>query len=750
MDSKNEIIIEVNKITTPITSSLLETFPKEVREEFLEIIESTEFIKHLISRDRKYAKNLEKDSSGKILIDVTKPHILEDIDYFRPAALHFEKYGCYTKLYPNKNPNSEYYRFWKEETRRCYEGYIRESDGEWIPGDFYFYLNYCPIVKVIKKENSKRGQRIVGFPEFYDGDYLVFHYLEQSFNLGHHSDILKSRGKGYSFKGGGALAKSFILGDTEIASNNIKAYAIANEKEYLVKDGILNKFVDTIDFIAEHTPFPRLRIKNSLKDMHWKLGYIDSLQKIEKGKKNEVIGVTLKNDPQKARGKRGSRILWEENGKFPCFLQAWQIARPSVEEDNIAFGQMVAWGTGGTEGADFIGASKMFYNPEAFNVHALPNVYDKNSDSQFNKCAFFHPVYLNVRGCFDKNGNSDVVKALLEELLAQHKIRKSSSDPNTLIQFKAERPIFPTDALMRKEGSIFPVADLKEYLATIIPQQNSFVSGHFTGELIIDKDGTVKLDPTIEKYPIRDFPLKDNKDKAGAIEIFQKPFTSNNQIPFGRYIAGLDPYDDDESSTNSLGSLIMMDSVTNRIVAEYTGRPRTAKEFYEICYRLLKYYNAICNYENDKKGFFAFMDHKNALHHLADNPQILKDMQMIKLGYYGNKAKGTNSSKQVNMFGRRLLADWLLEPAYGLDIEEDPENEESKIKTYLNLHTLRSIGLIKELIAWHPDINADRVSAMGMLMILKADRDKIIESYTKEMIDEKINDPFFRRFDKKL
>lgn len=103
------------------------------------------FIRRLIAPDRKRAIDLPKDSKGRIIIDVTQPHIIEDTDYFRPSAIKFQKNGRYTDLRPNPNPNSEYGKWIREEVRRCYEGYVREYDGEWITGDMYFFLNYCPI-----------------------------------------------------------------------------------------------------------------------------------------------------------------------------------------------------------------------------------------------------------------------------------------------------------------------------------------------------------------------------------------------------------------------------------------------------------------------------------------------------------------------------------------------------------------------------------------------------------------------------
>ena len=183
---------------------------------------------------------------------------------------------------------------------------------------------------------------------------------------------------------------------------------------------------------------------------------------------------------------------------------------------------------------------------------------------------------------------------------------------------------------------------------------------------------------------------------------------------------------------------MILDRFTDRIVAEYTGRPRTAVEFYDICIRLLEFYSATANNESDKKGIFGYFSNKNKLNLLCDTPQILKDKQLIKdTNLYGNKAKGTNSNKEINKWGRRLQADWLVQPAYG-------EEETGK----LNMHKIRSIGYLKELIAWNPDMNADRVSAMGMLMIYREDLAKFeIRQFSKK-VQTKARDKFFSRNEK--
>ena len=172
--------IQTNKYQTPITDELLEKYPEEVREQLFDFINNVDFIKWLISPNRPYAKDCPHDEDGRVIVDLAHPHIVQDMDYFRQPALHFIKHGCYTFLRPNSNPHSEYRKFWAEEKRRCYEGYVRESDGEWITGYCYWFLNYNPMMinRIIK--GTKRAERVESFPYFFEGIYWRFHYLQQA------------------------------------------------------------------------------------------------------------------------------------------------------------------------------------------------------------------------------------------------------------------------------------------------------------------------------------------------------------------------------------------------------------------------------------------------------------------------------------------------------------------------------------------------------------------------------------------
>ena len=144
----------LNEFQTPLDSELVKSLPKEAYSELITTLETVEFASWMASSERGSASEQPRDDTGKIIIDITKPHIVEDVDFFRQPAIHFKKYGRYTDITPNRNKNSEYGLFWKEEIDRWRNGLVRESDGEWIPGAFYLYLNYDHIWKVIERKTA--------------------------------------------------------------------------------------------------------------------------------------------------------------------------------------------------------------------------------------------------------------------------------------------------------------------------------------------------------------------------------------------------------------------------------------------------------------------------------------------------------------------------------------------------------------------------------------------------------------------
>lgn len=753
--------IKMNKYQTELTEELVNSLPQEVQDQLFDIINNVEFVKRLISPTREYAKDRPRDGKGRIIVDLVNPHILENMDYFRPSAIHYEKYGTFTNLRPNANPNSEYGKWIREERRRIWDGYVRESDGEWVTGYLYWFLNYSPMMlskireykdKDGKKRKSKRADRVESLPECWEGIYWRFHCLDQAsngglynnFEGGQHMAELASRGKGKSYSLASILNHIFVVGENKDAHEKVKGVVTAYQKEYLTKDGVLNKFVDMANFCATNTQFPRKRLKNSLQEMTWTMGYKDMELDIERGTQNTVLGVSSKDDESKLRGKRAAKILIEEFGTFPRLVDLYNVLLPSVQDGDIIFGQIYMLGTAGDNESDFAGAQEIMYNPRGYNMYALPNVFDKYNQGK-PYFVFFFPGYVNRKGCYNEDGVSDIIKALIEILMNRYRVKYNSTDPNTIIKTIAEVPITPAEAIVKTGVNMFPVADLTERIGQLDSNPTEY-NDVYVGDLVFGKDGQVEYKPT-SAQPIRDFPHKDNKIE-GAIEIFQMPeIDKNTNKPYNdRYILGADPYDDDESNTMSLGSIFVLDLWTDRIVAEYTGRPSFADDYYEICRKLCLFYNGRLNYEYNKKGLFSHFSTRNSLYLLTDVLDFLKEKQMMKDGI-GNKSKGTNASPAINAYARSRLRSWLLSPVPVIQTIDG----ESKEVMVPRLFTVRNRALLKELINYNSEGNFDRISAMGMLMLLR--EDKMIKYQGNVGRDRQENaensydgeDPFFKR-----
>ena len=360
------------------------------------------------------------------MVDFNK-HI-DNSSKFRQAALFFQEHGCYT-LAPRGT--TDYNAYWDRETDRCLNGYVAD-DGDAITGYHYFYLNYSPIMKLEEVEYTDRygnkrtrRERIFGFPRFWDSDYYYFNAIEEAETLGKHMAVLKCRQRGYSFKGASMLVRNYEL------IPGSKNFAVASEQKFLVGDGILTKAWQIMDFIDKNTDWSKQRLTSTRMERVSGFKVKDELGKeTEQGYLSAITGITLKNDPERLRGTRGKLVLFEEGGKFPNLETAWRVEQPAVEtDDGHAFGLLIAFGTGGTEGASFDGLKNMFYHPDAFNILGFPNIWDDGAENT--KCGFFAPAYWNMEGddedgnpkFMDKDGNSLVDKAIEELINQRNKVK---------------------------------------------------------------------------------------------------------------------------------------------------------------------------------------------------------------------------------------------------------------------------------------------------------------------------------------
>lgn len=725
-------IIETNEFQTKITKELLEQYPEEVQTWFMDFMDTVPLLKWMIG-ERPRAKDLERDEFGRIIVDITHPHILEDMDYFRPAIKFYLENGAYSLLRPNSNPNSEYGKWFKEEVRRCREGYVREYDGEWVTGLMYWYLNYCPIM--ISQKSKKTGivHRVEGFPAMWEGVYYRFHYIEQARRAGKHCVELARRGCGKSYGLAGIMSHNLILGEDSEATRRVTTVLTAYTKEYLAqKDGTFSKFTPIIDFTAVHTEFPRLMLTRRAADMLWVMGYKDN-NKNERGSLNSVMGVSVKDDEGKVRGKRGF-ILFEEMGNYPNFKDVWDNVRDSVKNGEDVFSLMYAVGTSGDEESDFSSIRTILYKPDSYEVLALKNVYDK-AGKGVDKFAYFFPSYISREGCMDENGNSDVVKALLQILMERYMV-KQGGDAASFLKRVAQMPVTPEEAIMRVRSTFFPTVMLNERIRQLDSLPHVY-DDIYVGQLI-EVNGKVEFRSTND-VPIREYPV-DNTTR-GALEIYEMP---PENCPRNRFCIGVDPVDNDKAESQSLMSIIVFDLFNDQIAAEYTGRQEYAESGYEIVRLLAIFYNAMVIYESNRRMMYAYFSKKRCLWMLADCPEWIKAKGLVKYSMFGSSAKGVSVNAALISTGIDLINDWMKKP---IPMEVEDERGEKHVEMVPIVYTIRNRAFLQECVSYAPEKNTDRVSAMFQVMFYREEYNILYGGAGAEQSDEKdaSDDEFFSR-----
>lgn len=659
----------------------------------------------------------------------------ENTDKFRPAAIHFQQHGEYTSA---PRGTTAYREYWDEERKRCLYGYTAE-DGERITGYHYFYLNYCPIVLVKevdainnKGENVIKQIKVRDFPKFYDFDKYFFDIIEECENTGKHLAVLKSRRKGYSYKIASMLNRNFYF------IPDSKGYAVASLKDYLIKDGILTKAWDMMDFIDDNTAWGKKRQKIDSK-MHKRSSLIidrgDGI-KTEIGYKSEIIGITLGNNPEAARGMSGKLMVFEEGGKFPNLKQAWQIARPSMEQGSITHGILIVFGTGGSEDSDFEGLKDIFYEPDAYGCLEIENIWEE--ENSLRPSGFYVPYSSNLDGedddgnpFMDNQGNSLFSSCKNYILKERQKVISGASDRTMIDRYVAERSLTPSEACLNVSTNIFPKEEMLAHLANL-KNSTKLREMKQVGDLIFDGTGKVVWYPSNEPKDLIKYRLKPDDNKKGQVVIWEHPIDSP---PYGLYVLGVDPYDHDKSTTNSLLSVFVYKrfstiSDSGRIlVAEYTGRPDFAEDAYEIVRKLALYYSGTILYENQCKGLFPYFASKHSEYLLADQPDIIKDI--IRFSNV-SRGKGIHMTKEIKIWMEGKIRQWLIE-------EISPG-----IK---RLTTIMSEPLLEELISYNDKGNFDRVIAFGLCLIYEEELFRIIVKKHRKDINDRLvfKEPIFQQ-----
>jgi hypothetical protein len=402
---------------------------------------------------------------------------------------------------------------------------------------------------------------------------------------------------------------------------------------------------------------------------------------------------TFRNNPLAGNAGRPNLVVLDEIGFFQLIvetLEALEGSQASKEKKTLV---TMLLGTGGyTSGSSVLYAEKVFRDPAQYNCLEFEDEWENTG-----KICHFVPI-THTRTKHKKGPNliTDEASALLEEQI----IRKAKKGDTKAFQaYITNNPILPSEIFLVPEGGQFPTILLKDQLGEVLGgKYKNTLDGSYKGWFKYNDKGDLTFEESQNEKPIRSFPLEKGEERTGLVELYQRPVRGEfGEVLRNRYIAGIDVVD--KSSGRSLPSIIMLDLVTDRIVAEYTGRTDNPKFFYEQCRRMLQFYGGIAMYEQNLIGLYTYFESEKSLNLLADTPHQLRQAD-YKPGT--NNSKGIHNTGNIASIGIEFINSWLIKKA-------GPNTEN------LMLNTIYSPALLKELIRYNPEGNFDRVSALIML-----------------------------------
>lgn len=612
----------------------------------------------------------------------------------------------------------DYKKHWDIEKEKCkFDGFIiykkpSENLEYAVPCLYYFYLNYCPIPDKVKAKDD--------FPDIYDGDLHYFLYILQCILLRKYGVVLKKRQSGYTLKNMSILLNAIWFGNSAVS----KIFA-SDEKK--VKDSwtFMEKYRDHIN---RYAGWKRGCDPNKKLDWQIRRKQTDGSYK---GNMSIAQGFTTKQDPTNGIGGSATVIFGEESGANPTLDITHEFITSNVALGGLTTGLIMYSGAvGELEKADPL--KEFMFHPEDHDFLSCNN-YIKEDIELGPKVGFFAPEWWNyvsveededgnqfgdVLRCFDEWGNSDEAKSLIE--IAKNRKKAEKKSPEKFRYYCSQRPLSIKEAFAFRKESVFP-------LNLVGAQKQRIEDKKYPHEYLeIDKNenGIIEFKKT-HKTPIREFPItKTNSDKEGCIEVWERPCVDP---VFGMYYATVDPIKDGKSTTSlSLFSIyiykndVEVTKVSNgetetfiepgKIVAAWCGRFDDINDTNRRAQYLIEIYNAWALVEANASEFINHMINQKKQHHLVPKNQImfLKDLgaNLQSFQEYGWKNAGTLFRLNMLPYGVAFLKE---------EIDHETSTTGQVVKRVYGIERVPDIMLMKEMEAYHPDLNVDRIIAFCAL-----------------------------------
>jgi len=491
----------------------------------------------------------------------------------------------------------------------------------------------------------------------------------------------------------------------------------ASLKDYINDKGSWKFLEEYRDFLNEHTAW--YRPSNPEKVLLWqqqievKIGN----KKTSKGLKSKIQGASFEKNATTGVGGPTTYFFHEEAGIAPKMSETYEYLRPAMSSGMVTTGMFIAAGSVG-DLDQCIPLKDMVLNPTNNDIYAVEtNLLDK--DGTVGLSGLFIPEQWSMPPYIDDYGNS-LVEEALDAIIKEREEWKLKLNPEQYQLRISQKPTNIAEGFAYRKESIFPQGIIQKQLKKI--EDKEYHYEHI--ELERTHDG-IKAKRT-SKLPISTFPVdKKMADKSGAIVVWERPVKNPE---WGAYYASIDPVSEGKTTTSdSLCSIYVYKNAVeitretpegveqiieqDKIVAAWCGRYDDVNKTHEQLQLIIEWYNAWTVVENNISLFIQYMISKKKQKYLVPKQQILflKDIGSNKTVYqeYGWKNTGTLFKSHLVSYAIEFLRE---------EIDEDLDDEGNTISSTLGIERIPDPMLLKEMLAYQPGVNVDRLVSFAALI----------------------------------
>ena len=431
----------------------------------------------------------------------------------------------------------------------------------------------------------------------------------------------------------------------------------ASLKDYINDKGSW-KFLDEYKtFLNEHTAW--YRPSNPEKVLLWqqqievKIGN----RKTSRGLKSKIQGASFEKNATTGVGGPCSYFFHEEAGIAPKMMQTYEYLRPAMSSGMVTTGMFIAAGSvGDLEQCNPL--KDMILNPVANDIYAVEtNLMD--ADGTTAMAGLFIPEQWSMPPYIDAYGNSEIEEALVAIDLERSRWKNELGAEQFQLRI-SQKPKNIAEAFAYRKASVFPQGILAKQLKKIEEKEYPYE----LIELEKEQDGIVAK--RTRKLPISEFPVnKKQTDKTGSIVVWERP--AAKRPAFGAYYASIDPVSEGKTTTSDSSCSISL--------------------------------------------FIQHMIARKKQRYLVPKQQILflKDLGSNRTVYqeYGWKNTGTLFKSHLISYAIEFIRE---------AIDEELDDEGNVMSQTLGVERIPDPMLIKEMLAYYPGLNVDRLVTFGALI----------------------------------